>query len=425
VPAVFLPRAHLGEHSAMTQKQKMTRHAIIVLVLGAAIMGTSFGIRQTFGLFMGPITSDLTISREVFGFAVALQNLLWGLTQPLAGMVADKFGFVRVIILGSLCYVAGLVLLTMSSSQTEIYLSFGLLVGFGLSGTTFAVVLGAVGRAVPAEKRSMALGIASAGGSFGMFAFVPAGNLLLNELGWVTSFLCLAAMAATMPLLAIGFRKGGSNAVENAEDDHQAMLPAISEASRHSGYLLLTAGFFVCGFHLAFVVTHLPSYLMDHGIDRSIGAWALALVGFANIIGTYVCGALGGRYRKKHLLAILYLLRAAIVAVFILVPLSATSALVFGAISGLVWLGTVPLTSGLVGQIFGPRYLATLFGFVFFSHQVGSFLGAWLGGVVFEQTGSYQPIWIATIVLSIVAAVLHMPITDAPLRRPSTGMASA
>jgi MFS family permease len=192
------------------------------------------------------------------------------------------------------------------------------------------------------------------------------------------------------------------------------MLPAIGEAGRHSGYLLLTAGFFVCGFHLAFVVTHLPSYLMDHGIDRSIGAWALALVGFANIIGTYVCGALGGRYRKKHLLTILYLLRAAIVAVFILEPLSATSALVFGAISGLVWLGTVPLTSGLVGQIFGPRYLATLFGFVFFSHQVGSFLGAWLGGVVFEQTGSYQPIWIATIVLSVVAAVLHMPIADAP-----------
>jgi predicted MFS family arabinose efflux permease len=405
--------------------QKMTRHAILVLVLGAAVMGTSFGIRQTFGLFMGPITADLTISREVFGFAVALQNLLWGLTQPLAGMVADKFGSVRVIVLGSLCYVAGLVLLTMSSSTTEIYLSFGLLVGFGLSGTTFAVVLGAVGRAVPAEKRSMALGIASAGGSFGMFAFVPAGNLLLNELGWITSFFCLAAMAATMPLLALGLRGGRKPGADVAEDEQQKMLPVIGQASRHSGYLLLTAGFFVCGFHLAFVVTHLPSYLIDHGIDRSIGAWALALVGFSNIVGTYVCGALGGRYRKKHLLSVLYLLRAAIVAVFIISPPTATSALVFGAVSGLVWLGTVPLTSGLVGQIFGPRYMATLFGFVFFSHQVGSFLGAWLGGIVFEQTGSYQPIWIATIVLSVVAALLHMPIADAPLRRPAEGVASA
>ena len=403
--------------------RKMTRYAVLVLVLGASIMGISFGIRQTFGLFMGPITSDLAISREVFGFAVALQNLLWGVTQPLAGVIADKFGYLRVIVLGALCYVAGLVLLTMSSGETEIYLSFGLLVGFGLSGTTFAVVLGAVGRAVPAEKRSMALGIASAGGSFGMFAFVPAGNLLLNELGWITSFFCLAAMAATMPLLALGFKGRRQQAPDDFEEERQALGPVIGQASRHSGYLLLTAGFFVCGFHLAFVVTHLPSYLIDHGIDRSIGAWALALVGFSNIVGTYVCGALGGHYRKKHLLTILYLLRAAIVAVFILTPLTATSALVFGAVSGLVWLGTVPLTSGLVGQIFGPRYLATLFGFVFFSHQVGSFLGAWLGGVVFEQTGSYQPIWIATIVLSVVAALLHMPIADAPLRRPGTAPA--
>ena len=204
--------------------QKMTRHAILVLVLAAAVMGTSFGIRQTFGLFMGPITNDLTISREVFGFAVALQNLLWGLTQPLAGMVADKFGSVRVIVLGSICYVAGLVLLTMSSGTTEIYLSFGLLVGFGLSGTTFAVVLGAVGRAVPAEKRSMALGIASAGGSFGMFAFVPAGNLLLTELGWVTSFFCFAARAATMPLLALGLRGGGKPGPDVAEDEQHVFV---------------------------------------------------------------------------------------------------------------------------------------------------------------------------------------------------------
>lgn len=391
---------------------KAARRTSIMLVCGTLIITLSLGIRHAFGVFLRPVSIDLALTREAFGFAVALQNLLWGIVQPFTGMVADRFGAAPVLVIGGLTYVAGLLLAATSSNATDLYVSVGLLVGLGLSGTSYAVVLGAVGRAVSSEKRSVALGIATAGGSFGMFAIVPGSQLLLSHFGWIPALLILAVTAALMPLLALGFVANERRAIASTT---LSLSQALAQARQHSGYWLLNAGFFVCGFQTVFIATHLPAFLADQLISPLIAASALALIGFFNIIGTYLWGWYGGKYRKKYLLSALYLARALVIALFALLPVSSASALLFGAAVGLLWLGTVPLTSGLVAQIFGLRYLATLVGIVFLSHQLGSFLGGWLGGYVFDVTGSYDLVWLASILLGVAAAILHWPIADAPL----------
>lgn len=386
------------------------------LLAGALIVSVTMGVRQTFGLFLAPVTSDLVLTREVFGFAIAIQNLLWGLAQPFAGMAADRFGSARIIVVGGALYLSGLLLAAGAESGAELYLSMGVLIGLGLSGTTFAVVLGAVGRLVPDDRRSMALGLVSAGGSFGQFALVPGAQYLIGQVGWINSLLGLACLAAIVPLAAAGLR-GRAEAAADGTPEAASLGAAIGEAGVHRGYWLLTTGFFVCGFQVTFIATHLPSYLTDQSIAPMIGAVSLALIGFFNIIGTYLCGYLGGKYRKKNLLSYLYIGRSVVTALFLILPHSNASVILFASAMGLLWLGTVPLTSGLVGQIFGVRYMSTLFGFVFFSHQLGSFLGAWLGGYFYDVTGSYDLVWMGSIVLGLVSALLHWPINDAPLDR--------
>ncbi len=389
---------------------------IVILTGGGLIVATSMGIRQSFGLFLTPVVVDLSLSREAFGLAIALQNLVWGVAQPFAGMVADKYGSGRVIVTGGLLYVAGLVLTTAADSGLGLSVNFGALVGLGLAGTTFAVVLGAVGRAVPEHQRSAALALVSASGSLGMFAVVPGAQALLSSLGWVQTLYWLALAALLMPLAAAAVRGTAlpESATRGAAEAGSLEL-ALRSARAHGGYWLLTVGFFVCGFHVTFIATHLPSYLSDQSLAPMTGALALAFIGFFNVIGTYLWGLFGGRYRKKNLLSYLYLARAVVIGLFLLVPLSTETVLVFAAAMGLLWLGTIPLTSGLVAEIFGVRYMSTLFGIVFLGHQLGAFLGAWLGGYFFDLTGSYDAVWFAAVILGVLAALLHWPINDRPV----------
>jgi len=388
-----------------------------IVAAGGVIVALSMGIRQSFGLFLQPVTDDLALTREVFGLAIALQNLLWGLVQPIAGIFADRYGPGRVLAVGGLVYVAGLGLTAVSSDTASLNLTLGVLIGIGLSGTTWAVVLGAVGRLVPDQQRSLALGLVTAGGSFGQFALIPATQVLLAAHGWVSTLLIFAAAAALMPVLA-GALRVPRPAAGDAPRTEMPLARALGDAAGHRGYWLLNAGFFICGFHVMFIATHLPAYLVDNGISGGIAAYALATIGLSNIAGSYVCGLLGGRYSRRRLLSLLYLVRAVVIAGFLAVPITPTTALVFSALIGFLWLGTVPLTSGLVGQIFGVRYLTTLFGIVFLSHQLGSFMGAWLGGYVFDVSGSYDLVWIASVLLGLVAAALHWPIDEAPVYAP-------
>eukprot|EP00752_Nemacystus_decipiens_P019339 g17395.t1 len=377
----------------------------------------AIGARHAFGLFLDPVTTALpAIDRESFGFAVALQNLMWGLAQPFAGMIADRFGSARVVLAGGLLYAGGLLIASISSTSLGLTLGLGILVGTGLSATTYAVVLGAVGRRFPPEKRSTALGLASLGGSIGIFLSVPVTLNLIEGFGWSSAFMGLAAITLITCLLA-PILAGRAEPSPASQEPEQSMSAAIREAMGHKGFVLLLMGFFVCGFQLAFIGVHLPAYLLDRQMDVWLGGAALATIGATNIIGTLACGALGDRMSKKNLLAAMYLARGVIVALFVLLPPSPLTTLAFAAAIGFLWLGTVPLTSGIVAQVFGPRYLATLVGFVFLMHQLGSFLGAWLGGVAFERTGSYDLIWWSVVVLGLVAALLHWPIDQRPLVR--------
>jgi predicted MFS family arabinose efflux permease len=375
------------------------------------------GIRQTFGLFLSPMSIDLGIGRESFALAMAIQNILWGVAQPVTGMIADKYGAGRVLVVGTAAYVAGLVIMSGATSVSDLQLGGGVFVGLAMSCTSFAVVLGAIGRAVPAEKRSMALGLASAGGSFGQFIMAPVGQGLIAANGWAGALVAMAVVALLMAPLAIVLAgRPASSGSKGTEAISQSLSEALGEAGRHGGFWYLTIGFFVCGFQVVFIAVHLPAYLGDIGLSASLGATALALIGFFNIVGTWLCGFLGGRYSKKYVLSGLYTLRSLVIVLFLVAPKTEATVLVFAAAIGLLWLGTVPLTSGLVAQIFGVRYMSTLFGIVFLSHQVGSFLGVWLGGVVFDATGSYDAIWIASVLLGLAAAALHLPIAERPLR---------
>jgi predicted MFS family arabinose efflux permease len=393
--------------------QGFSRAAVSAIACGAFIVLLSFGIRSSFGLFLQPMSLDLGWGREVFALAIAIQNLLWGLSQPFVGAIADKWGTARTILGGGLLYIVGVYLMSTTSSPAELYFSAGVLVGLGLSGTGFGVVLAAVGRSVPAERRSVALGITTAVGSLGQFLLPPIGQAFLSTYGWQSALALLAFGSIAMVFAAGGLR----GRVETSGQRQQTIREALSEAGHHSGFLYLTAGFFVCGWHVAFIAVHLPAYLADGGIPTEVAAWCLALVGLFNVVGSYVAGVLGGRLSKKYCLSFLYLTRSVVILAFIMAPLSVGSALLFSALMGLLWLSTVPLTSGLVAQIFGPRYMATLFGIVFLSHQIGSFLGIWLGGYLYDRYGSYDLIWWLSIALGLVAALLHWPIDERAVPR--------
>lgn len=383
------------------------------LMLGASlVLFFSLGIRHGFGLFLTPMSVEFGWGREVFAFALALQNLVWGIAQPFAGALADRFGARKTIILGGALYTVGLVLMGFSDSPITLSLSTGLLIGMGLSGTSFSVILGVVGRAVPVEKRSMAMGIAAAAGSFGQFAMLPGSLGLMEWLGWSAALIVLGVMVALiMPLAAM------INDQPTPHGSEQTLGQALREAFGHSGFWLLALGFFVCGFQVVFIGVHLPAYLVDQHLPVIVGTTVLALVGLFNVFGTYIAGWLGGRHSKPRLLSVLYLARAVVIILFIATPLSVWTAYIFGIAMGLLWLSTVPLTNGTVATMFGVRNLSMLGGIVFFMHQVGAFLGGWLGGYVYDRTGNYDLVWYISILLSVLAAVLSWPIQERPVAR--------
>ena len=396
-----------------------TRHGwrtpTAVLVSGGLILMVAMGIRHGFGLFLQPMSADLHWGRETFALAIAVQNLVWGATQPFAGMVADKYGTARVVIAGALLYVLGLVAMAHAATPVMLVLTSGALIGVGLSGVTFSVISGVLGRSYPPEKRSMVLGISAATGSFGQFAMLPLTQWLLSNLGWYSALLALAAVGLVMaPLAAALVEKRTTQTHAFAQSAGEAMREALS----HRGYLLLTMGFFVCGFQVVFVGVHLPAYLADRGIAVHVAVTALMLIGLFNIIGTYGTGWLGSRVPKKYILSAIYFGRSVVIALFIALPLSPITVYAFAVALGLLWLSTVPPTNSLVAQLFGVRYLAMLSGFTFFSHQIGSFLGAWLGGKLYDETGSYDIVWWLAIALGVVAGLLNLPIDERAVKRP-------
>ncbi|MGN8276953.1 MFS transporter [Pseudomonas sp. SMN5] len=384
-----------------------------VLVGSALILALSLGVRHGFGLFLSPMSAEFGWGRGVFAFAIALQNLIWGLAQPFTGALADRFGAAKVVLIGGVLYAVGLVLMGLSDSPWSLSLSAGLLIGIGLSGTSFSVILGVVGRAVPPEKRSMGMGIASAAGSFGQFAMLPGTLGLIGWLGWSAALLVLGLLVALIVPL-VSMLKDTPMPTAGHE---QTLAEALREACSHSGFWLLAIGFFVCGFQVVFIGVHLPAYLVDQHLPASVGTTVLALVGLFNIVGTYTAGWLGGRMSKPRLLTGLYLLRALVIGLFLWLPVTTTTAYLFGMAMGLLWLSTVPLTNGTVATLFGVRNLSMLGGIVFLFHQLGSFLGGWLGGVVYDHTGSYDLIWQVSILLSLLAAALNWPVRERPVAR--------
>ena len=407
-------------HSSNTQAAGW-RTPAVVLACGSMVLMLSIGTRQTFGLFLPPMTFDLGWTRETFGFAIALQNIVWGLGQPFAGAIADKFGAARVIAGGGVAYALGLVMMAYSTTGLAFDVSAGILVGLGLSGSGFGVIMGVVGRAAPAAKRSAALGLVGAGGSFGQFAMLPYAQTLISNVGWLSALLVLAATSLVVIPLAAAL--AGRNSA--AHTSNQSLSAAIREAAAHKGFWFLTISFLVCGFQTIFVMIHLPAYLVDKGMAPTDGMTALALIGFFNIVGSYGCGLLGGHFSKKKLLMWLYCIRAVAIALFIALPLSSYTVWAFAVTMGITWLGTVPLTNGMVAQIFGVKYLSTLFSIVFLGHQVGSFLGAWYGGLMFDLTGSYTTVWIFCVVLSVIAAALCAPIDERDVTALRPGEANA
>ena len=392
----------------------MWRNSAWILLGGSLILALSLGVRHGFGLFLPPMSAEFGWGREVFAFAIALQNLIWGLAQPFTGALADRFGVARAVLIGAALYTVGLLLMAGADSPTSLSLSAGLLIGLGLSGTSFSVILGAVGRAVAPEKRSMAMGIASAAGSFGQFAMLPGTLGLIGWLGWSSALLALGMLIALMMPLALMLRSGPPAPVTTVQ---QSLGEALREAFAHPGFRLLALGFFVCGFQVVFIGVHLPAYLVDQQLPAIAGTTVLALVGLFNVVGTYTAGWLGSCYSKPKLLAGLYLIRGVLISVFLLAPLSVWSSYAFGIAMGLLWLSTVPLTNGTVATMFGVRNLSMLGGIAFLFHQLGSFFGGWMGGWLHDRTGSYDLVWQIAIALSLMAAVLNWPIREQPVER--------
>jgi len=392
----------------------------LVVLCGCAIALLTFGVRASFGLFTEPISVARGWEREVFALAIAVQNLLWGLGQPVAGGFADRFGAGRVLAGGALLYAGGTALMAVSTSGLAVGLTGGVLVGLGLSGASFTIVIAAFSKLVSPERRSWAIGLATATGSLGQFLFAPLGQAFIDGYGWATALVLLAGFVTLVPVLAVAL-SGGGGAAGTGVTDGRPDLPvraALREAFGHSSYALLAAGFFVCGFHVAFITVHLPPYVSDLGLSTSLAAWSIGLVGLFNIVGSYTAGVLGTRHSPRLLLSGIYASRAVVVTGFLLLPVGPVSVLLFAAAMGVLWLSTVPLTSALVALFFGTRHVGMLFGFVFLSHQVGAFFGVWLGGAIEAATGSYDAMWWLSVALGVAAAALHVPIVERPVARP-------
>ncbi|RYX90797.1 MAG: MFS transporter [Comamonadaceae bacterium] len=387
-----------------------------VLICGAAIVTLSMGIRHGFGLWLQPVTQSNNWTRETFAFAIAIQNLTWGIAGIFAGMVTDRFGAFKVIVAGALFYSLGLMGMAHSPTPFLFAMSAGVLIGIAQAGTTYAVVYGVIGRNVSAEKRSWAMGITAAAGSFGQFLMVPVEGFLISGQGWQQALMILGFTALLIVPLAFLLREPGfAGGVQPKRE--QTILEAAAEAFKYPSFQLLMAGYFVCGFQVVFIGVHMPSYLKDKGLSPEVASYALALIGLFNVFGTYVAGSLGQKHSKKYLLSVIYTLRAVAIAIFLWAPLTPLSVYIFASVMGFLWLSTVPLTSGLVAQIFGVQHLSMLGGFVFFSHQIGSFLGVWLGGYLYDRTGSYDIVWYIAIALGIFAGLINLPIRETTIRR--------
>jgi MFS family permease len=393
------------------------RTPLVIIICGCIIGLLSFGPRSSLGFFVQPMGREFGWGRDVFGLALALQNLLWGLGQPIAGAIADRFGVFRVMAVGALLYAGGLFLMRYSSTPFSLDIGAGVLIGFGLSGSSFNLVLSAFSKLLPPERRGVALGAGTAAGSFGQFLFAPFGVALIDNFGWQTALTVFAGlMLLIVPLsLALSTPPATTSSVPSTED--QSFKTALAEAFGHRSYVLLVLGFFTCGFQLAFITVHLPAYLVDRGIPSQTGGWVLAAIGLFNIIGSLSVGYVQNYIPKRYILSAIYITRALSILIFISFPTTTFSAIAFGAISGLTWLSTVPPTSALVALMFGTRWFATLYGFAFVSHQVGGFLGVWLGGIVFEQTGSYTWLWWLSILFGVLSALINLPIVEKPVPR--------
>jgi MFS family permease len=382
---------------------------IVLVIAGCVIAAVTNGIRTSFGLFTLPITTDLGVSREAWGLAMAIQNLAWGVAQPIAGGLADRYGTAKVIVGGLVIYALGMVLMVYSPTGGVLNLTAGLIVGVGIASSSFSIVMAAFGRNVPQEKRAMIFGIATAASSFGQFAFAPIGQGFIANFGWANALLYLAMILALVIPLTYALRGRTENATGQAD---MPFMQALARAWGHGSYKLLVVGFFVCGFHLAFINVHMPAYLVQCGLPPEVGSWSIAVIGLFNVVGSLLSGYLGSRLPKQLLLASIYFARAVAIGLFVLFPVTELSAYIFAAAMGLLWLSTVPLTAGLVSLFFGARYMGMLYGVAFLSHQIGSFVGVWLGGYVYDATGSYSLVWYLGILLGLGSAAIHLPIRE-------------
>jgi predicted MFS family arabinose efflux permease len=392
-----------------------------VLLCGAAIVTVSMGIRHGFGLWLQPVTMDRGWTRETFALALAVQNLAWGLAGPFAGMLADRFGATRVLIAGGLLYAAGLVTMALATSGLAFMGGAGLLIGIAQAGTTYGVIYGVIARSVAPERRSWAMGVAAAAGSFGQFLMVPVESWLMASWGWQNALFILACFALAILPLAFGLRE--PRVSQAAAGPAQSIGQALREAFGYRSFQLLTAGYFVCGFQLAFIGIHMPSYLKDQGMAPQVATMALALIGLFNVFGTYGAGVLGQRYAKKHILAAIYGLRSVAIVAFLALPLTPLSVYVFSAVMGVLWLSTVPATNAAIAQIFGVRHFSMLGGFVFLAHQIGSFLGVWLGGKLYDATGSYDVVWWISVALGVFAMLVNLPVRETAIPRAAAAAA--
>jgi len=393
------------------------RTPLVIIICGCAIALLGFGPRSSLGFFIQPMSREFSWGRDVFGLALALQNLLWGLGQPIAGAIADRFGLLRVMVIGALLYAGGLLMMRYAATPSSLDLGTGVLIGFGLSGCSFNLVLSAFSKLLPPEKRGLALGAGTAAGSFGQFLFAPFGVAMIDNFGWQAALTVFAFLMLLIIPLALALSTPPATSSNVPAADQQSFKTALAEAFGHRSYVLLVLGFFTCGFQLAFITVHLPAYLSDRGVSSQTGGWVVAAIGLFNIIGSLSVGWLQNKYPKRYILSLIYLARAMSIVAFISFPITTFSAIVFGAATGLTWLSTVPPTSALVALMFGTRWFATLYGFAFVSHQVGGFLGAWLGGIVFEKFGSYTPIWWLSVLFGLLSALINLPIVEQPVAR--------
>lgn len=387
-----------------------------VLACGAAIVTLSMGTRHGFGLWLQPITQEMGWTRQTFALAIAIQNLSWGLIGIFAGMAADRFGAFRVLLAGAALYAAGLAGMALSPTPLLFALTTGVLIGAAQAGTTYAVIYGVLGRQIAPEKRSWAMGVAAAAGSFGQFLMVPLEGWLIASFGWQQALLTLSLAVLLIVPLAFGLREPGFKGTAPVKRD-QTVAQALLEAFRYPSFTLLMAGYFVCGFQVVFIGVHMPSYLKDNGLSPQVASYALALIGLFNVFGTYIAGTLGQRLQKRYILAFIYFARAVAIAIFLVAPLSPASVYIFSAVMGTLWLSTIPPTNATIAQIFGVQHLSMLGGFVFFSHQIGSFLGVWLGGYLYDATGSYDIVWYIAIALGVFAALVNLPVKESPIQR--------